>query len=171
MLCFGLFSIANRIFSRAPVVECLRREPNFQNFREGGSFILASQSLISAVNSYDNYIQRKGIDEQVIDAYIDALAVAFRSEQDVQYGLQQSAKAKSYIAQYVKDKTGGRVADLEVYAGGNDTSYKVLEQFYNVLMYESAYLVDSFFYYIEIDEKDPWKRFYFPRRKVLKPVV
>nr|DAJ88286.1 MAG TPA: hypothetical protein [Bacteriophage sp.] len=31
MLCFGLFSIANRIFPRAPVVECLRREPNFQN--------------------------------------------------------------------------------------------------------------------------------------------
>lgn len=68
---------------------------------------MASQSLISAVNSYDNYIQRKGIDEQVIDAYIDALAVSFRSEHDVQYGLQQSAKAKSYIAQYVKDKTGG----------------------------------------------------------------
>lgn len=118
MLCFGLLSIANRIFPRAPVVECLRREPNFQNFREGGSFILASQSLISAVNSYDNYIQRKGIDEQVIDAYIDALAVSFRSEHDVQYGLQQSAKVKTYIAQYVKDKTGGRVADLEVYAGG-----------------------------------------------------
>ena len=84
-------------------------------------FLLASQSLISAVNSYDNYIQRKGIDEQVIDAYIDALAVAFRSEHDVEYGLQQSSKAKSYIAQYVKDKTGGRVADLEVYAGDNNT--------------------------------------------------
>lgn len=37
---------------------------------------MASQSLISAVNSYDNYIQRKGIDEQVIDAYIEACRVA-----------------------------------------------------------------------------------------------
>lgn len=37
--------------------------------------------------------------------------------------------------------------------GDNNTSYKVLEQFYSALMYESAYLVDSFFYYIEIDEK------------------
>ena len=130
---------------------------------------MASQSLISAVNSYDNYIQRKGIDEQVIDAYIQALSVAFRSENDVKYGLQQSAKTKSLIAKYVKEKTGGRVADLEVYAGDNDTSYKILDQFYNVLMYESAYLVDSFFYYIEVDEKDPWRRFYFPRRNVLKP--
>ena len=132
---------------------------------------MASQSLISAVNSYDNYIQRKGIDEQVIDAYIQALSVAFRSENDVKYGLQQSTKTKSLIAKYVKEKTGGRVADLEVYAGDNDTSYKILDQFYNVLMYESAYLVDSFFYYIEVDEKDPWRRFYFPRRNVLKPVV
>jgi hypothetical protein len=95
---------------------------------------LASQSLISAVNSYDNYIQRKGIDEQVIDAYIQALSVAFRSENDVKYGLQQSAKTKSLIAKYVKEKTGGRVADLEVYAGDNDTSYKILDQFYNLLI-------------------------------------
>lgn len=99
---------------------------------------MASQSLISAVNSYDNYIQRKGIDEQVIDAYIQALSVAFRSENDVKYGLQQSAKTKSLIAKYVREKTGGRVADLEVYAGDNDTSYKILDQFYNVLMYESG---------------------------------
>ena len=132
---------------------------------------MASQSLISAVNSYDKYIEQHGIDEQVIDAYIQALSVAFRSENDVKYGLQQSAKTKSLIAKYVKEKTGGRVADLEVYAGDNDTSYKILDQFYNVLMYESAYLVDSFFYYIEVDEKDPWRRFYFPRRNVLKPVV
>lgn len=132
---------------------------------------MASSSLISTINGYENYIERNGIDETVIEAYIQALAVAFRSEHDIEYGLQLSAKVKSYIAQYVKDKTGGRVADLEVYAGDNNTSYKILEQFYNVLMYESAYLVDSFFYYIEIDEKDPWKRFYFPRRKVLQPVV
>ena len=31
--------------------------------------------------------------------------------------------------------------------------------------------MDSFFLYIELDEKDPYKRFYFPRQKVLHPVV
>lgn len=40
---------------------------------------MASQSLISAVNNYDKYIEQHGIDEQVIDAYIQALSVAFRS--------------------------------------------------------------------------------------------
>ncbi len=41
----------------------------------------------------------------------------------------------------------------------------------NGLLFESPYLVDSFFLYIELDEKDPYKRFYFPRRKVLQPVI
>lgn len=132
---------------------------------------MASKQLINAVNGYENYIQRKGVDEQVIDAYIQAVAVALRTEHDVDYGLKISARAKQLIASYVKQHTGGRVADLEVYAAEHDTTYKVLQQFCDVLMYESAYLVDSFFYYIEIDEKDPWKRFYFPRRKVLQPVV
>lgn len=132
---------------------------------------MASQSLISTVDGYENYIERNGIDEQVIDAYIQAVAVALRTEHDVDYGLKISARAKRLIASYVKQYTGGRVADLEVYAGEHDTTYKVLQQFYDVLMYESAYLVDSFFYYIEIDEKDPYKRFYFPRYKVLQPVV
>lgn len=132
---------------------------------------MASQSLISTVNGYEKYIERNGIDEQVIDAYIQAVEVALRTEHDVDYGLKISARAKQLIASYVKQCTGGRVADLEVYAGEHDTTYKVLQQFYDVLMYESAYLVDSFFYYIEIDEKDPYKRFYFPRYKVLQPVV
>lgn len=43
--------------------------------------------------------------------------------------------------------------------------------FENALLFESPYLVDSFFQYIELDEEDPYKRFYFPRRNVLKSVV
>lgn len=39
------------------------------------------------------------------------------------------------------------------------------------LLFEAPHLVDSFFLYIEMDEKDPYKRFYFPRKEVLKPVV
>ena len=102
---------------------------------------MASKQLINAVNGYENYIQRKGVDEQVIDAYIQAVAVALRTEHDVDYGLKISARAKQLIASYVKQHTGGRVADLEVYAAEHDTTYKVLQQFYDVLMYESAYLV------------------------------
>ena len=33
---------------------------------------MASQSLISTVTGYENYIEDKGKDEQVINAYVDA---------------------------------------------------------------------------------------------------
>lgn len=39
------------------------------------------------------------------------------------------------------------------------------------LLFEAPYLVDSFFEYIELDEADPYKRFYFPRKRVLQPIV
>jgi len=45
------------------------------------------------------------------------------------------------------------------------------EIYERTLCYESKYLVSSFFEYIELDEQDPYKRFYFPRKKVLAPVV
>lgn len=45
------------------------------------------------------------------------------------------------------------------------------ELYENGLLFEAPHLVNSFFLYIEMDEKDPYKRFYFPRRKVLRQVV
>lgn len=45
------------------------------------------------------------------------------------------------------------------------------ELYEEALLFEAPHLVDSFFLYIELDEKDPYKRFYFPRQKVLHPVV
>ena len=47
---------------------------------------MASKQLINAVNGYENYIQRKGIDEQVINAYVDACSVAINGEKDIEYG-------------------------------------------------------------------------------------
>lgn len=70
---------------------------------------MASQSLISAVNSYDNYIQRKGIDEQVIDAYIEACRVAINGEKDITYGLQITNRSKGIIERFCMDRTGGRI--------------------------------------------------------------
>lgn len=49
----------------------------------------------------------------------------------------------------------------------NDDFYRLMLQ---SLCFESPYLVDSFFTYIEIDEM-PEKRFYYPRKKRLKPII
>jgi hypothetical protein len=170
MLCFGLFSIANRIFSRAPVVECLRREPNFQNVREGGSFILASQSLISAVNSYDNYIQRKGIDEQVIDAYIEACRVAINGEKDITYGLQITNRSKGIVERFCMERTGGRILDLEKYSQQHEEKYSLVDDYYKTLLIEAHYRFESFMLYME-KNRPVEERFYQPRINPLRQVA
>lgn len=132
---------------------------------------MSSQYLQNKVSEYENYIARKGIDESVIDAMADAAKWAIYKENEIEYGLKVSARAKELIESFVLTNSGGTLDDLEVYAGENNTEYKIVDDYYAILQCESPYLVDSFFRYIEADEKDPYKRFYFPRRKVLKPVV
>lgn len=133
---------------------------------------MPSKSLLSAINSYENFIERKGLSEEVVSAYVQATGVAIKNEREIGFGLEKTARVKELINKLVKKQTGGGdIWWLENEAFTNDTNYPILNQYYNVLEYEAPYLVDSFFYYIELDEKDPYKRFYFPRRKVLKPVV
>lgn len=132
---------------------------------------MSSQYLQNKVSEYENYIARKGIDESVIDAMADAAKWAIYKENEIEYGLKVSARAKELIESFVLTNSGGTLDDLEVYAAENDTEYKIVNDYYAILQCESPYLVDSFFRYIEADEKDPYKRFYFPRRQVLKPVV
>lgn len=139
-------------------------------FMKGGAFFL-SKELIQAVNSYENFINRHGISEEVIDAYCQASKTAIIEEKNIEYGLKVSARAKELIENLIKIQTSGTLENLEVFCGENNTEYKIVNDYYSILCCEGAYIVDSFFRYMEADEKDPYKRFYFPRRKVLQPVV
>lgn len=126
---------------------------------------MASQSLISAVNSYDNYIQRKGIDEQVIDAYIEACRVAINGEKDITYGLQITNRSKGIVERFCMEKTGGTIWDLEKYSFANKTHYSLTDKFYDVLLLEAQNkVVDSAYRYLE-KKREPRERFYMPRRK------
>lgn len=126
---------------------------------------MASKQLINAVNGYENYIQRKGVDEQVINAYADACNVAVNGEKDIEYGLQLTERAKELIERFCKDKTGGTIWDLEKYAFANKTEYELINWFYDILLIEAQHkVVDSFFRYIE-KKREPKERFYMPRRK------
>lgn len=131
-----------------------------------------SKELQKALDSYENYISNSGIDEEVTNAYFQAAFWAKEKENDIESALEISKRAKEVIQQFIfKSTKGMNIDDLEIFCGENDTEFKVLNQYYDLFGLEAPYLVDSFFYYIELDEKDPYKRFYFPRRKVLKPVV
>lgn len=126
---------------------------------------MASQSLISAVNSYDNYIQRKGIDEQVIDAYIDACRMAINGEKDITYGLQITNRSKGIIERFCMERTGGTIWDLEKYSFANKTHYSLTDKLYDVLLLEAQNkVVNSAYRYLE-KKREPRERFYMPRRK------
>ena len=126
---------------------------------------MASFELISAVQDYEKYIETNGINEQVIDAYCEAIKTAVTNEKDIEYGLKISKRCKEIIETFCIDTSGGTIWDLEKYAFKEKVSYEIIEKFYSVLLIEAQNkVVDSFFRYIE-HKREPKERFYMPRRK------
>lgn len=126
---------------------------------------MASKNLKQTIQGYENYIQAYGIDETVIEAYVEACSVAINNEKDTEYGLQLTKRSKELIERYCMIQTGGTIWDLEKYAFANKTSYDLIDKFHSVLLLEAQNkVVDSFFRYIE-HKREPKERFYMPRRK------
>ena len=130
---------------------------------------MLSQDLQNTLKGYEDYYNRHGLSEELINAYALASPVAIK--EDVAEGLKVSARAKELILQLVNVQTGANLIDLEIFASQNKTEYKIINDYYDVVCAEAPYLVDSFFTYIECDEKDPYKRFYLPRKERLKPII
>lgn len=126
---------------------------------------MASSSLISTVNGYENYIQVHGVDEEVMDAMAEAARVAILTEKDIEYGLKVSSRAKQLAEQFIFQSTGGTPWDLEKYSFQNKVSYEFLDKYYGILLLEAQNkVVDSAFQYLE-KKREPKERFYMPRRK------
>lgn len=126
---------------------------------------MASENLKQTIQGYENYIQAHGIDETVIEAYVEACSVTINNEKDTEYGLQLTKRSKELIERYCMVQTGGTIWDLEKYAFANKTSYDLIDKFHSVLLLEAQNkVVDSFFRYIE-HKREPKERFYMPRRK------
>lgn len=128
---------------------------------------MASKYLKETVQSYENYIEKNGIDESVIDAYIEAAGVAINTEKDIQYGLQLTKRSKGFVERFCMKKTGGTIWELEKYAFENKVEYDLIDKYYKPTLYEAQNkIVDSYFQYIE-KKREPKDRFYMPRRKQL----
>ena len=126
---------------------------------------MVSKELENAIQSYENYINANGIDENVINAYVMACETAYK--EDIEYGKQVSARAKEIIEKFIYDLVGADSWELEKYAFANKTNYEILDKLYEVLLYEARNKnVDSGFRYLE-KKREPKERFYMPRRKQL----
>ena len=123
------------------------------------------------IKEYEKYILRNGIDRSVIDAYCEASKIILCGRKDREYGLKVSARAKELIFAYIKSITNGADFNwLETQSQKNKQSYDILEKYYNLLLYEAPYILDSYILYIE-KNRPKKERFYEPRRKTLKKVV
>lgn len=125
-----------------------------------------------AIQMYEEYVDKKGIDLKIVNAYIDASKKILFGKRDKEYGLKVSSRTKELIEQYVfKETNGSSIWDLEKYQQDNKTlPYDIVNKYYDVMRYEAEYLLDSYILYIE--KNRPYReRFYQPRRKTLKKVV
>ena len=127
---------------------------------------MASQSLIDAVQGYENNILSNGIDEDVIFAMIEAAKTAILTEKDEKYGLEVSKRAKELVNEYVINLTGGNIYDLDSYCNINKTNYEILNTWYEVLKLEAPYLFDSYLLYLEKNREEK-NKFYFPKMEQL----
>lgn len=127
---------------------------------------MASQSLKDTIQNYENYIKIKGITEELVNAYVQAVEVAIVGEKDVKYGLKLSKRAKEIIEEFVfKLTNGGNIWELEKYSFANDVHYDIVDKWYSVLKLEAQNMIlDSYFRYLE-KKRDPKDRFYEPKRK------
>lgn len=126
---------------------------------------MASENLVNAISSYERYIERKGIDEQAINAYSMAVNTAYIDEKDLEYGKKLSARAKELIVTFVKSKTGGTPWDLEKYCFKNKTNFQILDTYYGIIKTEAQNCnLESYLMYLE-KKREPKDRFYMPKRK------
>ena len=133
---------------------------------------MPSLEIQKAIQDYENYITKRGIDKSAMEAYFQIPFWAKEKDNDIETALRIAPRVKEIISKYVFEQTNGiSMDDLEIFCHEKNVQHEILNNYYLLWELEAPYLVDSFFYYIELDEKDPYKRFYFPRRKVLKPVV
>lgn len=126
---------------------------------------MASEYLIKTINGYEDYIRRRGIDLEVLNAYKLASQTALDDKKDKAYGLKVSGRAKNLYERFIFDSTGGTSWGLEKFAFENKTYFQLLDDLYEIILLEAQNKqVDSYFRYLE-RKREPKERFYMPRRK------
>ena len=125
------------------VFSCIKPKRGFSfklEERRTALFLMASQNLINTIQLYERFVERKGISEEVINAYSQAAEVAIRSEKDIEFGLKVSARVKELIDRLVLKLTDGDIWELERYQQDNNTdSYSLLDKQNEILKLESKY--------------------------------
>ena len=130
---------------------------------------MPSKELERAIKQYDKQIEKRGVDDQVVEALVAAVNVAFHEpDADIAFAKEYSQRVKGIINQeIIKYTNGGNVDALDAYCTEHQVRAELLEQYYECVRCEAPYLFNSYLNYLERyrQEKD---KFYKPRRKCFR---
>lgn len=117
-------------------------------------------------------VENRAVDYELIEALFKASQTAMFREDDVEFSMSCSKKAKELLFERIVKETNGNMNlwELENYCAKNKEPVQEIDLFYKILKQESFYDFQAFIYYMEKD-REPEKRFYFPRRKTLRVVL
>ena len=144
---------------------------------------MATEALIKAVKSYDEYLMQDGRDikhmikraseEQVMNAYLAACKCAIETEKDLDFGLALSKRVKNMLNQVVYTVGFGEKRYKDIFhldrtfkKNHEDKIPLPVSVYYEILYLESHYLFDSYLLYLEKDRTYK-RKFYEPRRNCL----
>lgn len=125
-----------------------------------------SKELSQAIENYENYITTYSVTEEVIDAYLMAANIAHNSNNNIDYALNVSKRAKELIEILVQKQTGGTIYDLDSYCNENKVRYTILDKYYELLKLEAPHLFHSYLLYLEKNREEK-EKFYFPKMEQL----
>ena len=124
---------------------------------------MGSVELQENINSCENYIKVRGIDQKIVDAYFTVAKMAVIEQDDKM--LHVTSRAKWVLEKFVHDTTGLTMWEIEKKYFSQDVQVEILEKWYEIIKMEAQNKhVDSYFRYIE-RKRVPKERFYEPRRK------
>lgn len=132
---------------------------------------MPSKELDKAVKKYDKWVENRGVDDSVIEAYVAAVNVAFHEPNaDIEYAKALSARVKSIINKaIIKATNGGNVDFLDEYCNANHVKAEYLEHYYECVRCEAPYLLNSYMNYLEKNRQEKDK-FYKPRRRCFRKI-
>ena len=117
-----------------------------------------TENLVYAVQ-LKKWIIDNGYDLQAFRDLFALVSAEISGNPDFNHDLtfEVTASLKNWLAEYMQVSPEREIEECA----------KLME---SCLLLEAPYLVDSYFQYIELDIPDPYKRFYLPRRRVLRPI-
>lgn len=129
-----------------------------------------SKELQKAIQEYENYILKHGVDLDVTNAYFTAAFWANEKDNDIETALKIAPRAKELMNQYVINGAGGDIWELEKFCFANKTGHEMVDKWYEILKLEATHLFESFCFYME-KNRPPEERFYQPRINPLRQVA